>query len=65
MACAPIPVTKRVRYLRFARLLIDSRHKKVKHQASQEDESGENRGRGLRAQNVPVGGNAAGARRNG
>jgi hypothetical protein len=33
------------RYLRFARLLIDSRHKEVKHQASQEDESGENRGR--------------------
>ena len=31
--------------LRFARLLIDLRHKEVKSQASQEDESGENRGR--------------------
>jgi len=31
--------------LRFARLLIDSRHKEVKSHASQEGESGENRGR--------------------
>src|SRR6266404_382661 len=31
--------------LRFARLSIDSRHKEVKCQASQEDESGEDRGR--------------------
>jgi len=32
--------------LRFARLSIDSRHKEVKSQASQDGESGENRGRG-------------------